>query len=238
MSIVNIYCDESCHLENDRQCAMVLGSLWCLKVRAAELNRQIAELKIEHRLSRFFEIKWNKVSSSKLPFYEALVELFFNTPTLHFRGWVIPDKSILRHDNFAQTHDEWYYKMYFNMLKIIIRGGNVYHVYLDIKDTRGQKKLKKLHEVLANANYDFQREMIAKMQHVHSHDIGLLQLADLLIGAVSYHARGLAGSPAKRRIVEMIQQRSGFSLDRNTLPSETRFNLCIWQPNEGGIHAQ
>jgi hypothetical protein len=25
----NIYCDESCHLENDHQKAMVLGAVWC-----------------------------------------------------------------------------------------------------------------------------------------------------------------------------------------------------------------
>ena len=25
----NIYCDESCHLRNDGQKAMVLGALWC-----------------------------------------------------------------------------------------------------------------------------------------------------------------------------------------------------------------
>lgn len=25
----NIYCDESCHLEHDRQKAMVLGGIWC-----------------------------------------------------------------------------------------------------------------------------------------------------------------------------------------------------------------
>lgn len=233
MSIINIYCDESCHLENDRERAMVLGALWCPKAKTGELNRRVADLKAEYRLSQFFEIKWSKVSSSKLPFYEALVELFFSAPALHFRGWVVPDKSVLRYDEFTQTHDEWYYKMYFNMLKIVIRKGRIYHVYVDIKDTRGRKKLRKLHEVLANANYDFQREIIAKMQHVHSHDIGLLQLADLLIGAVSYHARGMVASPAKSRIVEMIQQHSGFSLDKNTLPSEMKFNLCIWQPSGG-----
>ncbi|NHQ60865.1 DUF3800 domain-containing protein [Chlorobium sp. BLA1] len=27
--IFNIYCDESCHLENDRHKAMVLGAVWC-----------------------------------------------------------------------------------------------------------------------------------------------------------------------------------------------------------------
>ena len=25
----NVYCDESCHLENDHQKAMVLGAVWC-----------------------------------------------------------------------------------------------------------------------------------------------------------------------------------------------------------------
>jgi len=231
-TIINIYCDESCHLERDSQSAMVLGAIWCPQNQAMELNRRIAELKAEYKLSRFFEIKWGKVSSSKLVFYESLVKFFFNTVDLNFRAWIVPDKSILRHNEFAQTHDEWYYKMYFEMLKVIIHpnSGLVYHVYLDIKDTQSRRKLRKFHDVLANANYDFQREMVARMQHVHSHDVGLLQLADLLIGAVSYAARGLTGSSAKQRIVELIRQQSGLSLTRNTLPSAVKVNLCFWQP--------
>jgi hypothetical protein len=27
--VLNVYCDESCHLENDHQTAMVLGAVWC-----------------------------------------------------------------------------------------------------------------------------------------------------------------------------------------------------------------
>jgi len=27
--VFNVYCDESCHLENDHQTAMVLGAVWC-----------------------------------------------------------------------------------------------------------------------------------------------------------------------------------------------------------------
>lgn len=237
MGIINVYCDESCHLEHDRETAMVLGAVWCPQVQAAGLNRLIAKLKSQHGLSRFFELKWGKVSGAKLAFYEALVNLFFDTPDLNFRAWVIPDKSILRHDEFRQTHDDWYYKMYFYMLSTIIRpnGDNRYHVYLDIKDTRSRSKLQKLHEVLANANYDFQREMIARMQHVHSHDIGLLQLADLLIGTIAYIARGMSGSPAKQRIVELIQQRSGLPLTKKTPLSATKVNLFFWQPKARGF---
>ena len=31
---VNVYCDESCHLEHDRQSVMVLGAVWCLEEKA------------------------------------------------------------------------------------------------------------------------------------------------------------------------------------------------------------
>ncbi len=41
---VNIYCDESCHLPNDGQRAMVLGALWCFETKASEHHQVIAGL--------------------------------------------------------------------------------------------------------------------------------------------------------------------------------------------------
>jgi hypothetical protein len=234
-SIINIYCDESCHLPNDRQKAMVLGALWCFKDKAQGHNRAIADLKARHYLSPFFEIKWTKVSSGKLEFYKDLVNYFFDSRTMGFRAWVIPDKTVLSHDEFEQTHDEWYYKMYFYLLRNLISRDRRYHIYLDIKDTRSRKKLHMLRDVLSNANYDFSREIIEHIQHVHSHDIGLMQLADILIGAVSYHVRGLNTSEAKAEIISLIKQKTQLSLDRNTLPGERKFNLCIWRPESGGF---
>jgi len=231
--LYNIYCDESCHLENDRQSAMVLGALWCSKSQALEYNNAIAELKKKHKLSRYFEIKWTKVSTGKLDFYKELVDFFFDTQCLNFRAWIIPDKSILKHDKHSQSHDDWYYKMYFYLLRNIISSGNEYHIYLDIKDTRGSEKLENLHRVLTNAHYDFNREMITKMQHVHSHDIGLLQLTDMLIGLISYKARNLRTSLAKTELVEYVKTKSGRNLEQNTLPTEVKFNLCFWKPNGG-----
>ena len=233
--IINIYCDESCHLPNDGQKAMVLGALWCDNVNVIEHHRAIAELKAKHRFSPFFEIKWTKVSPSKIDFYKKLIEYFFDTGAMGFRAWVIPDKSLLSHDLYKQTHDDWYYKMYFYLLRNLISTDRRYHIYLDIKDTRSRMKLRKLREVLSNANYDFSREIIERIQHVHSHDIGMMQLADVLIGAISYHARGLKGSEAKNEIVQLIKARSGLSLACNTLPTEKKFNLCVWRPNSGGF---
>lgn len=233
--VMNVYCDESCHLEHDGKRAMVLGAVWCEKSAVGRLHSRIAQLKSEFGLSRFFEVKWGKVSPSKVGFYEALVTFFFETAGLHFRAWVIPDKMILRHEEYEQTHDDWYYKMYFNMLKTIIAPDRIYHIYLDVKDTRSRQKLKKLHEVLANANYDFERNIVDRMQHIHSHDVGLLQLADLLIGAISYVARGLTGSPAKQNVVNLIRKFSGLSLTRNTLLRVKKVNICYWRPSSRAI---
>ncbi len=230
---INLYCDESCHLLNDESNAMVLGALWAYKTRAADHNTAIAALKKKHGLSRYFEIKWTKVSGGKLPFYMDLVDYFFSQPAMGFRAWVIPDKSILRHEKFRQTHDDWYYKMYFYLLRNLIWRDHHYEIYMDIKDTRSRKRLQEMQEYLQNAKYDFSRDVIRNIQHVHSHDIGLMQLADLLIGALSYKFRGETGSVARLQIIERIKEQSGHQLEMNTLPSEKKFNLCIWHPNGG-----
>ena len=234
-TIINIYCDESCHLPNDSQKAMVLGALWTFKANVKKHHQAIADLKAKHHLSRFFEIKWTKISPSKLEFYVELLDYFFDNRTMGFRAWVIPDKSVLDHGAYNQTHDEWYYKMYFYLLRNLISTERKYHIYLDIKDTRSRMKVRRLREVLSNANYDFAREIIERIQHVHSHDISLLQLVDVLIGAVSYHARGLSDSAAKNEILRLIKERTGLSLTRNTLPTERKFNLCVWRPNSWGV---
>ncbi len=231
---INIYCDESCHLPHDKQKAMVLGALWCFRSKAKDHNLAIAHLKKQYHLSPFFEIKWTKISPGKLDFYLELIEYFFSNKNLGFRAWVIPDKSILMHDVCNQSHEDWYYKMYFYLLRNMISTDNHYNIFLDIKDTRSRRKLQKLWEVLCNANYDFSRDIINRVQHVHSHDIGLMQLGDILIGAMSYYTRGLSTSSAKNEIIQLIKRRTGLSLSRNTLPSEKKFNLCIWKPSSGG----
>jgi len=231
--IFNVYCDESCHLEHDRQKAMVLGAIWCPLDKSREIAVRLREIKQKHGLAPDFEVKWTKVSPAKVGLYLDLVDYFFDDDDLHFRALIVPDKSKLRHDAIpGQDHDTWYYKMYFDMLKVIFRPDARYRVYLDIKDTRGAEKTAKLHEVLCNNMYDFSRNVIGRVQLVHSHEIEQLQLADLLIGAISYLNRGLQGSPAKEALVARIRQRSGYDLTKTTLYREDKVNLFRWRASE------
>jgi hypothetical protein len=225
----NVYCDESCHLENDRQKAMVLGAVWCPLERTREIAVRLREIKAKHDLSPDFEIKWVKVSPAKIRFYLDVMDYFFDDDDLNFRALIVPDKSKLRHADFAQTHDDWYYKMYFDMLKVLLSPSARYHIYLDYKDTRGAVKVARLHQVLCNNMYDFDRQIIEQVQLIRSHEVEQIQLADLLIGAVSYVNRGLSDSPAKQRLVERMRERSGYTLTQTTLLRENKVNLFRWR---------
>lgn len=226
--VYNVYCDESCHLENDGQKAMVLGGIWCPEEKRYEISERLREIKSKHRLGRDFEIKWTKVSPAKIGFYKDVVDYFFDDDDLHFRGVVIPDKSKLRHEDFGQNHDDWYYKMYFTMLKTIFDPNARYRIYIDIKDTLGHEKITKLHNVLCNNAMDFSRSMIERVQRVHSHESEQLQLADLLIGVLSYLHRDLNANKAKNTLIARTQQRSKYSLKATTLAREEKFNILIW----------
>ena len=228
--VYNVYCDESAHQEHDHHRAMVLGAVWCPFDKVREVTHRLREIKLAHSKPTDFEAKWTKVSPAGLPLYRDLLDYFFDDDDLHFRGLVVPDKSLLRHDDFAQDHDTWYYKMYFDMLKVIFRPDARYRIYLDVKDTRSAPKIAKLHEVLANSVYDFSFEIVERVQPVRSHEVAILQLADLLIGAVSYANREQSGSPAKLALVERMRARSGYTLRRTTLYREDKVNIFVWSP--------
>ena len=231
--IFNIYCDESCHLENDQQKAMVLGAIWCPLDKTREIAVRLREIKQKHGMAANFEVKWIKVSLAKQELYLDLLDYFFDDDDLYFRALIVPDKSKLHHSSFAgQDHDAWYYKMYFDMLKVIFKPVARYRIYLDIKDTKGADKSRKLHEVLCNDRYDFSKDIIERLQLVHSHEIEQLQLADLLIGALAYVNRGLQGNAGKEAIIQRMQQRSGLDLQRSTLLRAEKVNLFHWHAQE------
>ncbi len=234
MNEFNIYCDESCHLENDGEKVMVIGAVTCPTKETRQIADEIRDVKQKFGISRHFELKWTKVSPGKTDFYLALVDYFYKNPLLSFRALVIPDKTLLNHAAFGHSHDEWYYKMYFDMLKVIIEPESAYNIYIDIKDTCGVQKISKLHDVLCNNIYDFSRDIIRKIQQVHSHEVEQLQLADLFIGALKTAVLGKSESEAKKAIIERIKAASHYDLTRSTLLRESKTNILIWQANQNG----
>ncbi|MBS0655439.1 MAG: DUF3800 domain-containing protein [Verrucomicrobia bacterium] len=232
MGTFNIYCDESCHLENDRQQVMIIGAVWCPQDQSRSIAKRIKAIKKKHGLSPTFEIKWIKVSPAKIDFYMDLINYFFEEKELYFRAVIIPDKTKLCHDAFDHDHDTWYYKMYFEMLKVLLYPYDRYRIYLDIKDSRSGTKVSNLHNILSNNTYDFQRQIIERIQHVRSHEVEQVQLADLLIGCVLAANRDQVMSTTKQALVEKLRQLSKYCLTRTTLMRERKMNLLRWQARE------
>jgi hypothetical protein len=231
--VFNIYCDESCHLEHDRIPVMVLGAVWCKTAVVRQISRRVGEIKQRYSVPAGIEIKWSKLSPAKQQLYLDLVDYFFDEDDLHFRGVLIPDKAQLDHAAFNQTHDTWYYKMCFRMIEPIIDPTQRYRVYLDIKDTRSEEKRRKLEQVLRNARYDQAGRIIERVQQIRSHESAVMQLTDVLVGAIAYHNRGLRTNAAKLEVIRRVQERSGWPLNTTTWLREPKLSLLRWQGWEG-----
>ncbi len=212
----NFYCDESTHLENDEHPYMLLSYVSTPYNQLKMHNEHIRELKRKH----FFkgEIKWSALSKSQYPFYNDLIEYFFATD-LEYRAIII-DKSKLKHDEFEQTHDDFYDKMYFQLLSKKIHPNHFYNIYIDIKDDYSYLKARSLKKYLERDYHN-----IRNLQVVRSHECELLQLADVIMGAINYKIRNLNKVTSKMKIIEKIEKASGKSLFRSTNADEAKFNL-------------
>ena len=237
MAEINLYCDESGHLERDQVPVMVLGAISCPTRTAPRIARDLRRIKRKHGMGHedpaSFEVKWSKVSRSGVPFYREYLDYFFDCEDLSFRALVVRDKSQLRHSAFDQTHDDWYYKMYYQTLEPLVEVGNTYELYLDIKDTLSQRKVEHLQKVLSNRLRDFNGIVLPRVQHVRSDEVEQVQLVDLLIGAIAYHNRGLKSNEGKRALVRQIQQRSGLTLGATTGRFRPKVNLFFWEAQQG-----
>lgn len=233
--LYTVFCDESCHLQKDRSPVMVLGAMYCPDEKKKEIYSNIRTIKEKNGLNSHFEIKWTKVSESKIAFYLELLDYFWKSDDLHYRGLVATGKDRLNHVRYNDgDYDLWYYKMYFRMLDPIVQQENEYHIFVDIKDTKGGKRIQKLKEVMCNNIYDFNGEVITHIGQINSRESEILQLADLFNGALAYHYRKLESegmaNKGKIEFIESLQRKQ--NIDTKTSRYAQKFNLFIWEPRK------
>lgn len=218
---MNFYCDESCHLKSDSSKYMIIGTLYCEKKQARKISKNILFLKEKHNLSKNFEIKSTKVSSSKIDFYKELVAYFINEPNLKFRSIII-DKSELKHKEFNQTPDVWYYKMYYLLIdKCTLNDNNI--VFMDYKDTKSAKHCFELSNILRNSYYGFKDFNVIPIDSKRSN---LIQLSDLLIGLIGYKCNGLLQNKAKVELIDLIEKELKIKILKTNYIE--KFNILHW----------
>ncbi len=227
---LHLFCDESTHLPYDRAAFLLLGLVACPAEGVRTAHEELSAIWEQFKLPKHLEVKWTKVSPGRVDFYKAVLEWFFDSDNITFRALELPDKQRLYAALPAETRDALYYRLYYQLLRMAIEQENRYRVFIDLKDTRGREKISHLTGVLrADANDPYGKS-VESLQHVHSHEIRLMQICDLLLGALGFARRPVAAneSSAKRTLVRFIEERIGHSLTNDSPPGTEKFSIITW----------
>ena len=122
--------------------------------------------------------------------------------------------------------------MYYYLLINLVEPKQENYIYLDIKDTKSASKVEGVKKYLSFKLMDYEFNVIKNIQSMNSEESVIMQLADLLIGAIGYRNRKVYDeeefSWAKKELMMHVIDKSGYSLTKNTMLSEKKFNLfCI-----------
>ena len=228
---IDIYCDESRQDllasslsvgENNKYCC--IGGLLLSADSRPRVKAALKALKEKYQI--YGEIKWGTVSPNKIQFYLALVDLFFDLPELSFRTVVI-DASKIRNSVFNENDQELgYYKFYYQLLYHWVLQDNEYRVFTDQKTNKDKKRLQELRRII-NTTFTLS-DPICSIQAIDSKESLILQLQNVLMGAVGYKFNYQNGgaSKAKEKIVARIETRLGRKISA-TYPSERKFNIFV-----------
>ena len=142
---------------------------------------------------------------------------------LEFRT-VVVDKSQIDEQRTDYSFNDFYFRMYFQLLHTKVDFQNRYNVFLDIKDTCSGEKLEKLKKIMSY------NSSIGTLQFIPSRESVFIQLADVLMGAINYNLRIQKGDVkgnviAKLKLIEKIKRHSNISLNTTTPLSRNKFNL-------------
>lgn len=216
----NLYCDESTHLIHDGHPYMLLSYI---SIAYPQIRLAKEEIKaIKRKFNYTEELKWTNVHSATYKVYAELVDWFFMND-LEFRA-VMVDKSQIDEKRADYSFNDFYFRMYFQLLHTKVDFQNRYNVFLDIKDTCSGEKLEKMKKIMSY------NSSIGTLQFIPSRESVFIQLADVLMGAINYNLRIQKGDVkgnviAKLKLIEKIKRHSNISLNTTTPLSRNKFNL-------------
>lgn len=223
---VNIYCDESRHEGQSGQRYMVIGGLWLPRGRRQEILTRLRHIQKLHRITG--ELKWGKLSNSRLAGYKALIDLIASRDDVHLRCIAV-DKTKVDLDKYFQNDRQLgFWVFYWHCLKQWMGNWNTYYVSLDFKPESLRSGPRRLRQVLENEC--IRRCWLKSLDCVDSKENLFCQVADVLIGAVGYQQNRLKGSVPKEALCSHIAKAyRRRDLAGSDPPSRPKLNIFrIW----------
>ena len=204
-----------------------------------KFNSTMQKFRKEQNMSA--ELKWSKVSIQKLTEYKRFIEYFFalnNTDNIHYHCLIV-DNHQINHKKFSQGDCEsGFYKFYYQLLlhcfgkKYCTNENRVRLItHLDYRNTNySLSTLKTVLNSGINKKCDINYDPFVSIEPVDSKKSDLLQICDILLGAMGYQKNGypiLATSKkAKIELADYIAFKAGLkNLSDNTLRGNYRFTI-------------
>jgi len=184
----HVFADESCQNAHHY---MVLGALILPGTLVQEAETGLRQVLESHRMHG--ELKWTKVSRGKLPVYEEFVAHYFDVLVprgAEFHSLILNCHG-LNHRKFNNGDpDLGYNKFMFQLLfhRAAVPYGEYEKIVADLDSRNSNRNPYELETILNSASSrKFDRQPFTRVAHRDSKGTRLLQLADLLTGAVAWH---------------------------------------------------
>jgi hypothetical protein len=181
------------------------------------------------------EMKWNKVSRSKLKCYRRVVDTFFDHrlfSSAHFHS-VVVDTSALDHHAFNEgSRDIGFNKEIYQLASKFARlyRGRLFHVYPDERDTNQRPEHLRTILNFGRRKAGDPRDWPFRRCHFRdSKRTPLLQLVDVLAGALAYRLNGHHllpdASPAKIDLSEHVLRKAGVTDPKRDTSMSGKFTI-------------
>jgi hypothetical protein len=210
---IDVYCDETYpdlfSSRNPQAKYLLIGSLWMKRNDRERFKSDIHRLRDRYKVGG--EFKWTKISPSRVSYYKALLNWFFDQgEELRFRCIAIDHKQVDLIHFHENDQELGFYKFYYQMIHHWIHPFNSYRIYCDLKQNRLRDRLHTLKKCLTYANLT---ATIETVQAVRSKESVLLQLSDVLLGVASSRMNErLTESSAKQEVVRFLEEMLGHKI--------------------------
>ena len=230
----------------------VFGGLWTTYPAWHQFNQQFATLRFEYNV--WGEIKFTSLSKEYLDFYQRIIQLFFETQELYF-SCLIAKKSILsleQRKNYDATNSDLT-SIHISrqaMLKKYCRDQDILTILYDVGEIKDRERTEAaIKQYIEFNQYKLNKNIAINYScQIASHTFPLLQMCDLLAGAVARKCRkeldnqdtnGWAKSQLVQYIEEQLQRyqaRHSHSNDNYRLNEPTKdkdnikLNRWFYQP--------
>lgn len=194
-----------------------------------ELYLEIKRLRDKEQF--YDEIKWSRIYNKNVKVYQKMLELFFDHATAKFSCYVFPKTEI----DLKRHFNKDLYAAYqaFAAMQVQANLGKEESVILLMDDMNTPTSVKLEANIKRKVNTKFNRNAVYGVCRVYSKGVELIQLADLLLGAVAYDFKikyKALNDPgkAKSSVLNHVKRLSGIK-DFTVDPATRKMNVWTFK---------